>query len=82
VCVYVLYVYVYVCVCMCVCVCVCVSSGPMVQMIAAHYEENPDSFNDEIRQLDQLREVSPAGNHNQPSASSLRGSDFSVVQFL
>ena len=26
-------------------------------MIAAHYEEDPESFNDEIRQLDQLREV-------------------------
>lgn len=28
-----------------------------LQMIAAHYEEEPESFNDEIRQLDQLREV-------------------------
>ena len=27
-------------------------------MIAAHYEEDPESFNEEIRQLDQLREVS------------------------
>ena len=30
-------------------------------MIAAHYEENPDSFHDEIRQLDQLREVRLSG---------------------
>ena len=29
-----------------------------LQMIAAHYEEDPESFNDEIKQLDQLREVS------------------------
>lgn len=29
-----------------------------LQMIAAHYEEEPESFNEEIRQLDQLREVS------------------------
>ncbi len=34
-------------------VCVCV----FVQMISAHYEENPDSFHEEIKQLDQLREV-------------------------
>lgn len=27
-------------------------------MIAAHYEEDPESFHEEIRQLDQLREVS------------------------
>ena len=26
-------------------------------MIAAHYEEDPESFHEEIRQLDQLREV-------------------------
>ena len=29
-----------------------------LQMIAAHYEEDPESFHEEIRQLDQLREVS------------------------
>ena len=28
-----------------------------MQMISAHYEENPDSFHEEIKQLDQLREV-------------------------
>ena len=30
----------------------------VLQMIAAHYEEDPESFHEEIRQLDQLREVS------------------------
>lgn len=28
-----------------------------LQMIAAHYEEDPESFHEEIKQLDQLREV-------------------------
>ena len=31
---------------------------PSPQMISAHYEEDPESFREEIRQLDQLREVS------------------------
>ena len=30
-------------------------------MISAHYEEDPESFNEEIRQLDQIREVSLTG---------------------
>ena len=30
------------------------------QLISAHYEENADSFDEEIKQLDQLREVSYA----------------------
>ena len=32
-----------------------------LQMISAHYEEDPESFNEEIRQLDQIREVSFTG---------------------
>ena len=39
-------------------------------MIAAHYEEDPESFHDEIKQLDQLREVSRSPFLCTPAAPS------------
>jgi tyrosine-protein phosphatase non-receptor type 23 len=41
-------------------------------LIGAHYEENPDTFSDEIRQLDQLREHSTKPTRDYNGCSVLR----------